>query len=397
MKHLFVLFFSTLLIGLAAQNKEIVFETGNFASILEKAKKENKYVFIDAYTEWCGPCKMMARETFKTDTIANYFNKNFINYKMDMEKGEGIDFSKKYEVNCYPNLLLLDGSGKPVHRGAGYLKAKEFLVFGQDGLSDDKNFYSQKTNLQKNSFTDITLNKYISLMNSACLDASEAVSVYLKALNPQVLIYKNNWILMRDNSKDIHSPELVYLIQNFKLFAAKYNSEVEEKIVSLGINNFEKFINDDAYDQKGYEKSKLEFTALKWPYTDHIIYDTELKLNRKFNKPGYYAMATQSDFLKYNGKDPGTLNSMAWTFYEEVTDAMQLKAAVAMAKRAVELKPSHEIIDTYAAVLFKSGNTKEAIKQAEKAIAAAKATGAKPDDYKETSELLRKMEDSSTK
>lgn len=42
-----------------AQTKEIHFEKSSFADIKAKAKKENKLIFIDAYTSWCGPCKWM--------------------------------------------------------------------------------------------------------------------------------------------------------------------------------------------------------------------------------------------------------------------------------------------------------------------------------------------------
>ena len=83
------------------------FETGSFEEIKAKAKKENKLIFLDAYTTWCGPCKWMAKTVFTNDTVAQYYNANFINAKIDMEKGEGIELAKKYAVRCYPNLLMV--------------------------------------------------------------------------------------------------------------------------------------------------------------------------------------------------------------------------------------------------------------------------------------------------
>ncbi|MFN4256425.1 MAG: thioredoxin family protein, partial [Saprospiraceae bacterium] len=72
---------------LAAQGMN--FEHGTWAEVLAKAKAENKPIFMDAYTVWCGPCKMMSNQTFPDAKVAELFNARFVNVKVDMEKGEG--------------------------------------------------------------------------------------------------------------------------------------------------------------------------------------------------------------------------------------------------------------------------------------------------------------------
>src|SRR5688500_13575445 len=84
--------------GVLAQG--IQFDQGSWADIKAKAKAEKKPIFVDAYTTWCGPCKKMAKEVFTQEAIGSYFNSTFINYQMDMEKGEGIEFAKQWEVNA---------------------------------------------------------------------------------------------------------------------------------------------------------------------------------------------------------------------------------------------------------------------------------------------------------
>src|SRR3989339_764670 len=73
----------------------IKFETGSWKEVLEKARTEKKLVFIDVYTSWCGPCKLMAKDIFPSKSVGDVFNKNFINYKIDAEKGEGVAIAKK--------------------------------------------------------------------------------------------------------------------------------------------------------------------------------------------------------------------------------------------------------------------------------------------------------------
>jgi thiol-disulfide isomerase/thioredoxin len=103
-----------------------------WSTVLEKAKKENKVIFLDAYATWCGPCKMMDSETYKDQAVADYYNANFINVKYDMEKGEGLKLAQRFSVESYPNLLFINADGTVLHRGTGFRKAPEFTDLGQN-------------------------------------------------------------------------------------------------------------------------------------------------------------------------------------------------------------------------------------------------------------------------
>ena len=67
---------------------------------LTLAEKEKKMVFVDFYTTWCGPCKMMSSEVFTREQVGAYFNREFVNLKVDAEKGEGVELAKKYQVKA---------------------------------------------------------------------------------------------------------------------------------------------------------------------------------------------------------------------------------------------------------------------------------------------------------
>ena len=69
------------------KNQAIIFIENAFSLALQKAKAEYKYIFVDAYATWCGPCRQLKNTSFKNTQTAEYFNKNFVNLSVDMEKG----------------------------------------------------------------------------------------------------------------------------------------------------------------------------------------------------------------------------------------------------------------------------------------------------------------------
>lgn len=113
----------------------IKFFHGSLKEAKAKAKKENKLIFIDCYTTWCGPCKSMAKKTFVNKEVGEYYNKNFICLKMDMEMGEGITIQTNYSIEAYPTYLFLNSKGDVKHRDLGYIDAARFIEVGKTALS----------------------------------------------------------------------------------------------------------------------------------------------------------------------------------------------------------------------------------------------------------------------
>ena len=101
-KYILLIFACIYAIHLNAQNAGINFLHGTtWAEAVAKAKAENKLIFIDFYTQWCGPCLNMAQTVFSLPTVGYYYNQTFINLKIDAEEGEGITLAKKYGVRSY--------------------------------------------------------------------------------------------------------------------------------------------------------------------------------------------------------------------------------------------------------------------------------------------------------
>ena len=93
----------------------------SLTAVLEAAEKENKFVFVDFYTTWCLPCKLMDEEVFPDKAMGDFFKENFISYKVDAEKGNGINLATIYNVGAFPTLLFLDEKGRTVERNDGSL------------------------------------------------------------------------------------------------------------------------------------------------------------------------------------------------------------------------------------------------------------------------------------
>lgn len=113
----------------------ISFFEGNWKDALEVAKKQNKLVFVDAYAEWCGPCKMMARNVFPQPAVGEYFNKHFVSMKIDMEKGQGLEFRQKYPVSAFPTFFFLDPGGIVVLNTKGARDQNAFIQLAQSAVS----------------------------------------------------------------------------------------------------------------------------------------------------------------------------------------------------------------------------------------------------------------------
>ncbi|MDL1914222.1 MAG: thioredoxin family protein [Bergeyella sp.] len=124
--------------------KGIRFENASFDEILKKAGNEEKLVFVDAYASWCGPCIQMKKNVFSLESVGNYYNENFINARFDVEKGEGKEMAKRYNIRAFPTYLFFDSSGDILLRSTGYTEKEEFIELGKQAAETKKTYVSQR-------------------------------------------------------------------------------------------------------------------------------------------------------------------------------------------------------------------------------------------------------------
>jgi len=110
---------------------KIEFNSASWDEILALAKKENKSIFLDVSTSWCGYCKRMKANVFTDTEVAEYYNSAFINVSVDAEQGEGLELAKKYGVRGYPTFVFINADGSLSKQISGYKRAEKFLALGK--------------------------------------------------------------------------------------------------------------------------------------------------------------------------------------------------------------------------------------------------------------------------
>lgn len=138
LKKVFTIFaFILVSIGASAQGITFLPEGATFQQAVDYAKKEGKKIFLDCYTSWCGPCKKMARDVFPQAVVGEFMNPQFVSIKIDMEKGEGPELMKKFDVTAFPTFIVFNSEGKEIGRWMGGSDVEKFIQRVKDNSVDN--------------------------------------------------------------------------------------------------------------------------------------------------------------------------------------------------------------------------------------------------------------------
>ena len=110
------------------------FRALSWKEAIETAKREGKLVFVDFYTDWCGPCKVMARDVFPQKQVGDFFNAKFVCLKLNAEK-EGRELAKRFCVSAYPTFIVVDTDEKVRVELKGSMNADKFIARMEDALT----------------------------------------------------------------------------------------------------------------------------------------------------------------------------------------------------------------------------------------------------------------------
>lgn len=129
---------------------QIVFFEGDFKDARKKAEEENKNLFVDFYAEWCVPCKLMDKDVFSRKEVGDYFNEKFVCCRLDAEQAENKPLAKKYGVNAFPTMIVMDAGGKELKKLKGAYGVEQLLkevkVVNGDDISFEQLYEKYKKN-----------------------------------------------------------------------------------------------------------------------------------------------------------------------------------------------------------------------------------------------------------
>ena len=104
---------------------EDLFFEGDLMAAQKIAKSTRKLVMIDFKAEWCGPCKMLDRTTWKDENVISTLKDKAVAVKVDVD--ENSELAAKYSIHSLPTVIFVDGNGNEVSRFIGYRDAEGFL------------------------------------------------------------------------------------------------------------------------------------------------------------------------------------------------------------------------------------------------------------------------------
>lgn len=367
------------------QAQGIQFTNGTWKEVLAEAGRQNKIVFVDAYTTWCGPCKMMDRNTFTNKEVGEFYNANFINVKIDMEKGEGPSIAQEYGVRAYPSFLFVDADGALVHRALGYQESAAFIAVGKSAADPERRISSLQKRYDAGDRDPAFLLKYVE-MKATMMDGSH-MKPALEYLNTQKdWGTEQNMAFIVEYAEDVDSPMFDYILKNRTAFEQAFGeAQIRGKIQNAA---FQKIIKQGDMELPELLSRIDAFFREETPdIAPKLSAETTMLIYKAMGDMAGYAKATVAYYTQYPSDDYLELNELAWTFYEGVEDSDQLRTALDWALKSVKLNSEYMNNDTVAALYYKLGNKKMGNKFAKAAIELAKQSG---EDYSGTESLIQK-------
>jgi thioredoxin-related protein len=375
-----------------SNDKGIKFERNiNWDQLKLKAKKENKYIFLDCFTTWCRPCEEMDKYVYTDSQVADYFNQNFISFKLQMDSsdldGEEIrdwrqtarKIQNDYKVWSFPTYLFFSPEGKIVHRDVGIKSSENFISLGRDALKPERQYYSLLASYNRGE-RDYLKMPYLANYSLAIGDrevgeeiGSEYINSYLINMGNEVFTKENLFFLsyFTQSSKDkgfkifYQSAKKVNAITGSKSFAETVvdNIIIKEEILP--------HVVDAAKNSASPNWTEIELMITKKykrSYAKRTIIDEKIEWYKSQKNWSGYTKYLVKRVEKYGPIGVGILdfdlNNNAWEVFKYSRRKYELTKALSWSEKAIEMNNDNSKanwMDTKANLLYKLGKIEEAI------------------------------------
>lgn len=216
---LFILAALLALPGLAQTN----FRSITYDEAIAAAKAENKLVFMDFYTDWCGPCKRMAREVFPQKKVGDYMNEKFVCIKLNAEK-EGKELADLYKIEAYPTFIAIDADKNIVLTKVGGGDADDFIADIDRMLDPDRTPERMKARYEGGERTPKLIASYAAYLKTEAFNQRDKFADLIGQANKIVHDYFNG---LTDAEK--LSPENLFV---YTEYAMAINDEITQYMIA---------------------------------------------------------------------------------------------------------------------------------------------------------------------
>lgn len=365
----------------------IEFFHGSWEEALEVAAAEEKLIFVDAYTTWCGPCKRMAANVFTQEEVGNYFNDNFVNLKIDMEKPDGIEFRKKYPVSAFPTFYFIDEKGETVHRAKGAQPADNFINLAKMVVGKvDRSLDFEKAYEAGDRDPEMIL-KYVKALIKSGKPSGKIANDYLNSQEDLNTDFNRQFLLAATVEADSRIFDKM-VEQRAAIEAISSKTAVDDAIKKACENTVKKAIEFNSTDLLDESKSKMK--KLLPTQAAGFAYQADMQFYKSQGNAAKYLKTCSSYVKKKVKNNAAALHEVALDIqggFEKDDKAMAV--AEKYAKQAAENGGLASYYTTYASILYTNKKKGEALTMAKKARDMAKE---KSRDHTEAIKLIRMIE-----
>ena len=130
----------------------------------KKASDQQLMLYVDVYANWCGPCKMMDRDVYTDQEVADFMNTNFVNVRMDGETDYGRIYAAEQQLEGYPSMFIFSREGEPVTKVMGFTPADELVSQLKGIVGNYKLVRTYKTKYERGTLETTEFEEYITVM-----------------------------------------------------------------------------------------------------------------------------------------------------------------------------------------------------------------------------------------
>lgn len=361
------------LIGFATA-QGIEFFHGTWEQALAEAKKQEKPIFVDAYTTWCGPCKMMSASVFTHADVGTFYNDNYICMKIDMEKPEGEKFQKTYPVSAYPTLMYIGNDGKLLKKVVGAKQVEDFIKEGKNALGKVENSEAYAEMYEKGDHSPELVYKYVRAMARNGKPNPRVVNDYLrtqKDLNTEL-----SRKIIFEGTAEADSRAFELLVEKRSSISPLVGGEevVKAKIYAACKATAQKGITMQNEELLKEAKKKMQSNLPDRAAAFSARMDMEMATKQENDKD--YLKSAKA-FAKAAESEPVTeLRTVAFDLKKRSAEQPEaLDIAIDLMKTASEKSEQSIYTLSYADLLFNKGKIAEAKVAAQKAVKQAEKEG----------------------